>query len=149
MFSNFKTKTNSSFAVKVTKEATSCFESLFDESRFSDTCTIMELEKNLIDCVNIWKTSEVANLAFQWTFSVKQKFFHVGIVKEISSSHVAEFPFQKSSICLGWYFVCIREWDWDRSSRPEVFCKKVVLRNLTNFTGTHLKKTHLKKRLWH
>ena len=26
----------------------------------------------------------------------------------------------------------------DRSSRPEVFCKKVVLRNFSKFTGKHL-----------
>ena len=26
----------------------------------------------------------------------------------------------------------------DRSSRPEVFCKKSVLRNLAKFTGKHL-----------
>ena len=38
----------------------------------------------LIDCVNIWKTSKAANLAFQWIFvlnSVKHKFFPLGIVK--------------------------------------------------------------------
>ena len=50
----------------------------------------------------------------------------------------------------------------DRSSRPEVFCEKVVLRNFTKFTGKHLWQslffnkvarlrpvTLLKKRLWH
>ena len=45
-----------------------------------------------------------------------------------------------------------------KSSRPEVFCKKCVLRNFTKFTGKHLcqslffnKETFslLKKRLWH
>ena len=49
-----------------------------------------------------------------------------------------------------------------RSSRPEVFCKKGVLRNFTKFTGKHLCQslffnkvaglrpaTLLKKRLWH
>ena len=42
----------------------------------------MEL-KELIS-VNIWKTSEAANLVFQWVFvlnSVKHKFFPVRIVK--------------------------------------------------------------------
>ena len=37
----------------------------------------------MIDCVNIWKTSEAANLVFQWIFvlnSVKCKFFSVSIV---------------------------------------------------------------------
>ena len=37
----------------------------------------------LIDCVQIWKTSEAANLVFQWIFvlnSVKHRFFHVSIV---------------------------------------------------------------------
>ena len=50
----------------------------------------------------------------------------------------------------------------DRSSRPEVFCKKGVLRNFAKFTGKHLcqslffnkvaglrPSTLLKKRLWH
>ena len=44
----------------------------------------------------------------------------------------------------------------DRSSRPEVFCKKDVLRNFAKFTGKHLCQslffrpaTLLKKRLWH
>ena len=49
-----------------------------------------------------------------------------------------------------------------RSSRPEVLCKKDVLRNFTKFTGKHLRQslvynkvadlrsvTLLKKRLWH
>ena len=48
-----------------------------------------------------------------------------------------------------------------RSSRPEVFCKKGVLRNFTKFTGKHLcmslffnkvagqPATLLKTRLWH
>ena len=50
----------------------------------------------------------------------------------------------------------------DRSSRPEVFCKKGVLRNFAKFTGKHLcqslffnkvaglrPSTLLKKRLWY
>ena len=49
---------------KLLKEATIHFYCLFDESR-SDNCTIMELKKKLIDCVNMWKTSEEINLAFQ------------------------------------------------------------------------------------
>ena len=49
-----------------------------------------------------------------------------------------------------------------RSSRPEVFCKKNVLRNFTKFTGKHVRQglflnkaaalklaTLLKKRFWH
>ena len=49
-----------------------------------------------------------------------------------------------------------------RSSRPEVFCKKVVLRNFAKFTGIHLCQSRffnkvagltpaalLKRRLWH
>ena len=39
-----------------------------------------------------------------------------------------------------------------RTSRPEVFCKKGVLRNFTKFTRKHLclrPATLLKKRLWH
>ena len=37
---------------KLLKEATIHFYCLFDESR-SDNCTIMELKKKLIDCVNM------------------------------------------------------------------------------------------------
>ena len=37
-----------------------------------------------------------------------------------------------------------------RSNRPEVSCKKGVLRNFTKFTGKRLRPaTLLKKRLWH
>ena len=43
---------------------------------------------------------------------------------------------------------------YSRSSRPEVFCKKGVVRNFTKFIGKHLCQsltpaTLLKKRLWH
>ena len=49
---------------------------------------------------------------------------------------------------------------WLRSSRPDVFCEKGVLRNFAKFTGKHLCQglffnkvappaTVLKKRLWH
>ena len=58
--------------------ATIHFYCLFDESRFSNICTIMELKE--LNWVNLWKTSEAANLVFQWIFSVKHKFFHVSIV---------------------------------------------------------------------
>ena len=40
----------------------------------------------------------------------------------------------------------------DRSSRPEVFCKKGALRNFAKFTGKHLclrPATLLKGSLWH
>ena len=42
----------------------------------------------------------------------------------------------------------------NRSSRPEVFCKKNVLKTFVKFTGKHLCQslrppTLLKKRLWH
>ena len=45
------------------------------------------IKRNLIDCVDIQKTSETAKPAFQWIFvlnSVKQKFFSVSIV----NSHI-------------------------------------------------------------
>ena len=63
------------------KEATIYFYCLFDESRFSDICTIMELKELNWLCKHM-KTSEAANLVFQWIFSVKHKFFHVSIVKK-------------------------------------------------------------------
>ena len=45
MFSNVETKTNLSFAVKVTERSNHSFYCLFDESRFSDICRIMELKE--------------------------------------------------------------------------------------------------------
>ena len=55
--------------------------------------------------------------------------------------------------CL-FLFVLIRK--TSRRSRPEVFCKKGVLRNFTKFTGKHLCQslslrpaTLWKRRLWH
>ena len=60
------------------------------------------------------------------------------------------------------FFVCHIYVTSDRSSRPEVFCKKGVPRNFAKFTGKHLCQslffnkvaglrpaTLLKKRLWH
>ena len=54
-FSNVKTKTNSSFAVKVT-----------ERSNHSFLLSIWWI------CVNILKTSEAANLVFQWIFVLNQ-----------------------------------------------------------------------------
>ena len=51
---------------KLLKEATIYFYCLFDESRFSDICTIMELKELNWLCKHM-KTSEAANLVFQWT----------------------------------------------------------------------------------
>ena len=69
-----------------------------------------------------------------------------------------------TSICLQ---RIVREWQNkmqlldSRSSLPEVFCKKSILRNFTKFTGKHLYQSlffnkvagqpanSLKKRLWH
>ena len=48
MFSNIKTKTKSNFAVKVTERNKHSFDVsgiLFDESGFSDICTIMKLKE--------------------------------------------------------------------------------------------------------
>ena len=36
------------------------------------------------------------------------------------------------------WLCCRQSLTWFRSSRPEVFCKKVVLRSFTKFTGKHL-----------
>ena len=48
----------------------------------SETREWHDKNTQLIDCVNIWKTSEAANLVFQWIFvlnSVKHNFFPVSI----------------------------------------------------------------------
>ena len=66
-FLNIKTKTSSSFAVKVTERTDHLFLLSIWESLCSDICTIKEL-KELNYCVNIWKTSEAANSIFHWFF---------------------------------------------------------------------------------
>ena len=76
---NVKTKTNWSFAVKVTEEATIHFYCLLDESRFSDICTIIELKELNWLC----KHKKATNFVFQWIFSVKSRFFHVSIVNQV------------------------------------------------------------------
>ena len=48
--------------------------------RFSDICTTVELKEFNWLCKHM-KTSEAANLVFQWIFSVKHKFFHVNIIE--------------------------------------------------------------------
>ena len=42
--------------------------------------------------------------------------------------------------------VLIDAFIWFRSSRPEVFCKKSVLRNFAKFTGKHLRPAALLKK---
>ena len=77
------------------------FHTTFDESRFSDICTIMDLKE--LNCVNIWKTSEAANLVFQWIVvlnSIKRKFFHVSIIKKkatfVQGGKVEMITFQRN-----------------------------------------------------
>ena len=73
---------------KLLKEATIHFYCLFDESRYSDICTIMELKE-----LN-WLSKHMKNVRiyfnvyfneFLYWIQQKNKFFHVSIVKwEIS-----------------------------------------------------------------
>ena len=42
----------------------------------------------------------------------------------------------------------VSEKGWHRSARPDVFCKKSVLRNFSKFKETTIQ-LYLKKRLWH
>ena len=51
--------------LKLLKEATIPFYCLFDESHFSEICTIMELKEINWLCKHM---SDAANLAFQWIF---------------------------------------------------------------------------------
>ena len=85
----------------------------------------------------------------------------------IRKSHIVEvvgIPFIIKR-CLNLTLICIKIKDQNsslRSSRPDLFCKKGVLRNLAKFKGKHLCQsrffnevaglrpaTSLKKRLWH
>ena len=93
MFSNVKTKTNSSFAVKATERSNHSF--LLSSWWITGISTIMELKE--LNCVNIWKTSEAANLVFQWIFvlnSVKHKFFHVSIVKQSTNCPIGRLNYR-------------------------------------------------------
>ena len=74
---------------KLLKKATIHLFCLFDESRFSGISV-------RIDCVNIWKTSEAANLVFQWIFllkSVKHKLSHVSIVNSFHTQLTLYFNY--------------------------------------------------------
>ena len=80
---NVKTKTNSSFAVKATERSNHSLLLPIWWTRFSGICAIMGL-KDLNWLCKHMKTSEAANLVFQWIFllnSVKAEVFHVSIVK--------------------------------------------------------------------
>ena len=89
MLSNVKTKTNQVLRKSYWKKQPFIFTVYLMNHVFQTFLrwprTIIELkELNWLYCVNIWKTSEAANLAFQWIFvlnSIKHKFFHVSIVK--------------------------------------------------------------------
>ena len=77
----------------------------------------------------------------------------------LTASTIISYHIVPQVICEMWnIWACSKH----RSSRPEVFCKKGVLRNFTKFTGRHLYQsllfnkvaglrpaTLLKKRLWH
>ena len=56
-------------------------------------------------------------------------------MKGLNFHSSSTLPFQNLSRMKSW-----RE-DFSKSSRPEVFCKKGVLRNFTKFTGKHLRQS--------
>ena len=101
---------------KLLKEATIHFYCLFDESRFSDICTIMELKELYWLCKHM-KTLEATNHVFQWIFvlnSVKQKFFHVSIVFHQNiylNIETTEVVLQRCSVKRGiqWF----SSWTWN------------------------------------
>ena len=67
------------------KEATIHFYCLFDESSFSDICTIIELKEPNWFC-EYMKTVRSSQLVFKWIFvlnSIKHKFFPVCIVNYV------------------------------------------------------------------
>ena len=41
----------------------------------------------------------------------------------------------------GWHYLKVKNYPHYRSSRPEVFCKRGVLRNFAKFTGKHLRQS--------
>ena len=78
----------------------------------------------------------------------------------LSNHHLSESESKIDIICVS--NTLVKDGDICRSSRPEVFCKKGVLKNFGKFTGKHLYQrlfsykvaglrvaTLLKKRLWH
>ena len=100
---------------------------------------------------NIWKT-------FLWE---NVRTFLIFILESSISRNIKNyfragfFNFSSSESSLLKYKKNMRlESSISTSNRPEVFCKKVVLRNFTKFTGKYLCQslrpaTLLKKRLWH
>ena len=67
-------------------------------------------------------------LLYFWSFSM-----HINFFCQIHDS--------LKFLVLCWSYLCCfchNLWTVARSSRPEVFCKKIVLRNFAKFTGKHL-----------
>ena len=136
MFSNVKTKTNSSFDVKVTQRSNHSFLLSIWWITFSRHLYDNGI-KRMHKCVNIWKTSEVANLIFPWIFSGKLKFFHVSIVNIMEwFNDRTDWHYDKS--LLSEASTLIKPIASPRSSRREVFYKRGVLRNFAKLTGKHL-----------
>ena len=91
-FWSVKTKTNSSFAVKVTGKSNHSFYCLFDESRSSDICTIMELKELNWLCKHT-ENVKSSQPCIQWILvlnQVKHKFFHVSIVNRLCKQEFAD-----------------------------------------------------------
>ena len=88
------------------------------------------------------KRTRLSVTRFCWTF-IPVEFKRTGIMERPQARRCIfrHFRIKLSNSSLEVLF---------RSSHPEVFCKKGILRSFTKFTGKHLKPaTLLKKSLWH
>ena len=71
-------------------------------------------------------------IALQVEFSSAEDCFYLLHLKILQQIVVASLDQTRPRQSVKYFFKA------DRNSRPEVFCKKVVLRNFTKFTGKHL-----------
>ena len=108
----------------------------------------------LIDCVNIWKTFEVANLVFQWIFvlnSVKHKSFPVSIVK----GELTQWKFwccndigvtsASISVWHCWYIVNEKHDDVSLHYQPDIKILRLDQSNFNVDTTSSRKRTLRKK----
>ena len=138
MFSNVKTKVNSNFAVKVTERSNHSFLLSIRGTRFSDICTIRELQE--LNC--LCKRMKNVRSSQPWISmnlvlnSAKHKFlFHVSIVKRKFFCLGKILPAQTSNlaICLDIYVGICRMPTQIASVTTESVCRLLYWNQSSNY----------------